>query len=70
VLATIGVLIGSAIVIGGSISIPTIAGAAWLGPLILVVLISAEIVLYSVLLRSAGRLLEKRRESLVEALQV
>jgi hypothetical protein len=70
VLATFGLLIANAIIIGGSISIPTIVGAAWLGPLILILLISIEIVLYMTFLRPAGRYLEKRRESLVEALQV
>ncbi len=70
VLATFGVLIANAIVIGGSISIPTIIGAAWLGPLTLAFLISIEIVLYAMLLRATGQFLENRRESLVEALQV
>jgi hypothetical protein len=70
VLATFGVLIVNALVVGGSLSIPALLGAGWLGPLLVALLIVAEIVLYSVMLRPAGRLLHSRRESLVEALQV
>jgi hypothetical protein len=69
VLATFGVLIGNALVIGGFIAIPAILGARWLGPLLLALLIVAEIVIYVVMLRSAGQLLDSRRESLIEALQ-
>ena len=70
VLATFGVLIGNALVIGGSVAIPALLGASWLGPLLLALLIAAEIVLYVVMLRPAGQLLDSRRESLIEALQV
>jgi len=69
VLATFGVLIGNALVIGSSVAIPSLLGARWLGPLILVFLIAAEIALYVVMLRPAGQLLDSRRESLIEALQ-
>ena len=70
VLATFGVLIGNALVIGGSMAIPALLGAKWLGPLILALLVAAEIVLYVVMLRSAGKILDSRRESLIEALQI
>jgi len=70
VLATFGVLIGSALVIGGLMAIPALLGVRWLGPLLLALLIAAEVVLYVVMLRSAGQLLDSRRESLIEALQV
>jgi hypothetical protein len=69
VLATFGVLIVNAVVIGGSISIPALLGVGWVGPLILLLLIAGEIVFYVAMLRPAGRLLEERRESLIEALQ-
>jgi hypothetical protein len=70
VLATFGVLISNALVIGGSMAIPALLGAKWAGPLILAMLIAAEIGFYRVMLRPAGQLLESRRESLIEALQV
>ena len=70
VLATFGVLIGNALVIGGSMAIPALLGAKWFGPLVLAMLIAAEIAFYRVMLRPAGQLLESRRESLIEALQV
>jgi hypothetical protein len=69
VLATFGLLIVNALVIGGSLSIPALLGAMWYGPLLVALLILAETVLYSMTLRPAGRLLQSRRESLVEALQ-
>jgi hypothetical protein len=69
VLATFGVLIGNALVIGGFMAVPALFGARWLGPLLLALLIAAEIVLYVVMLHSAGQLLDSRRESLIEALQ-
>ena len=61
---------GNALVIGGSVAIPAFVGASWLGPLLLAILIAAEIAFYRVMLRPAGQLLESRRESLIEALQV
>lgn len=69
VLATFGVLIGNALLIGGSVAIPALLGARWLGPILLVLLIGAEIALYGAMLRPAGKLLYSRRESLIEALQ-
>ena len=62
-------LIVSVLVIGASMTIPALLGVKWLGPLLVALLIVAEIVLYSMMLRPAGRLLQARRESLVEALQ-
>ena len=64
-----GVLIANALVIGGSLTIPALLGAMWFGPLLVALLIVAEIALYSAMLQSAGRLLQNRREALVEALQ-
>jgi len=69
VLATFGVLIGNALVIGSLVAVPALLGAKWLGPLLLVLLIAAEIVLYVVMLHPSGQLLESRRESLIETLQ-
>jgi len=69
VLATFGVLIGNALVIGSSVAIPSLLGARWLGPLLLALLIAAEIAFYVVMLGPAGRLLDSRRESLIETLQ-
>ena len=69
VLATFGVLIGNALLIGGFMAIPAFLGVKWLGPLLLTMLVAVEVVLYTVMLRPAGRLLDSRRESLIEALQ-
>jgi hypothetical protein len=69
VLATFGVLIGNALVIGSLVAVPALLGAKWLGPLLLVLLIAAEIVLYVMMLHPSGQLLESRRESLIETLQ-
>jgi hypothetical protein len=69
VLATFGVLIGNALLIGGLMAITAILGVKWLGPLLLAMLIAGEIFLYALMLRSAGQLLDSRRESLIEALQ-
>jgi hypothetical protein len=69
VLASFGVLIVNALVIGGCITIPTLFGYGWLGPLLLTVLIAIEVGVYSMTVRTAGRFLSSRRESLIEALQ-
>jgi hypothetical protein len=69
VLANFGVLIVSVLVIGGSMTITALLGVAWLGPLIVLLLLAGEIALYAVVLRSVGRLLEARRETLIDALQ-
>lgn len=69
VLATFGVLIANTLLIGGFLTIPTLFGLRWLGPLLLIVLIGVEVGIYSMMLRPAGRFLETRREALVEALQ-
>ena len=69
VLATFGVLILNALLIGGSMAVPALLGARWFGPVLLALLIAAEIAFYRVMLRPAGRLLDSRRESLIEALQ-
>jgi ABC-2 type transport system permease protein len=69
VLVTFGVLLANALVIGACLTIPAILGLAWLGPVLLLVLIGFEVGLYVTLLGPAGRFLESRRESLIEALQ-
>ena len=69
VLMTLGVLVLNGILIGGSLTIPALLGLAWLGPLVLLVLIGIEISLYSMMLQPAGRHLESHRESLIEGLQ-
>ena len=69
VLANFGVLIVSVLVVGGSMTIPALLGVSWGGPFLLLLLVGGEIALYVAMLRPAGRLLQARRESLVEALQ-
>lgn len=69
VLATFGLLLVDVFVIGGCLTIPSLAGSAWLGQVLLAGLTAFEIGLYLSVLRPAGRLLESRRESLIEALQ-
>jgi hypothetical protein len=69
VLATIGVLVVNAAVIGACLTIPALLGSAWMGPMVLAVLIVVEVSVYSMMLAPAGRLLESKRESLIEALQ-
>jgi hypothetical protein len=68
-LATFGVLLVNALVIGTCLTIPALLGSAWLGPVVLLVVTGFEVSLYTTLLGPAGRLLESRRESLIEALQ-
>jgi hypothetical protein len=51
------------------LTIPALLGLSWLGPFLLVVLIAFGVGLYALMLRPAGRLLESRRESLIETLQ-
>jgi hypothetical protein len=70
VLATFGVLIANVLVIGAMMTLPAVMGVSWLGPLLLLVLIAVETAVYAAMLRPAGRLLDRRRESLIEALQV
>lgn len=69
VLATFTVLICNVVVIGGSLVTPALFGFPWYGLPMIALLIVAEIALYKAMLRSMGRLLERRREFLVEALQ-
>jgi hypothetical protein len=69
VLANFGVLIACVLVIGGSMTIPALFGAIWLGPVLLALLILAEIVVYSLILPRFGELFYSRREAIVEALQ-
>jgi hypothetical protein len=70
VLATFGVLVLNALLIGSSVSIPAILGAAWFGPILLALLIVAEIVAYGLMLPRFGHLLDSRREAIIEALRV
>jgi len=70
VLASFGMLLVNVVLIGGLMAIPALMGAAWLGPFLLAVLLAVVITAYRVFLRPAARLLEQRRESLVEAVQI
>jgi hypothetical protein len=69
VMATFGVLLVNALVIGACLTIPALLGPVWLGPVLLLVLIGFEVGLYVAMLGPAGRLLASRRESLIEALR-
>jgi hypothetical protein len=70
ILVSFGVLLFNGVVVGGLVAIPALLGFVWLQPIFLAILLAVEVVFYRVLLRAAGRLLEDRREELVEALQV
>jgi hypothetical protein len=69
VLASFGMLLVNVVLIGGLMAIPALLGAAWLGPVLLGVLLAVVITAYRVFLRPAARLLQQRRESLIEAVQ-
>jgi hypothetical protein len=70
ILVSFGVLLLNVVLVGGLVAIPALLGFVWLQPIFLAVLLAVEVLFYRVLLRVAGRLLEDRREELVEALQV
>jgi len=68
-LASFGMLLVNVVLIGSLMAIPALLGAAWLCPILLGVLLAIVITAYRVFLRPAARLLQQRRESLVEAVQ-
>ena len=70
ILVSFGVLLFNVALVGGLVAIPALLGTVWMQPIFLAVLLAVEVVIYKILLRAAGRLLEDRREELVEALQV
>jgi hypothetical protein len=70
VLVSFGVLLFNVVLVGGLVAIPALLGSVWMQPIFLVFLVAVEVVFYKVLLRAAGRLLEDRREELLEALRV
>jgi hypothetical protein len=70
VLASFGMLLVNVVLIGGLLAISALLGAAWLVPVLLGLLLIVEITAYPVFLRPAARLLEQRREALVEAVQI
>ena len=69
VLASFGMLLVNALLIGGLMAIPALLGVAWLGPVLLAVFLAAVITAYRVFLHPAARLLLQRREALIEAVQ-
>jgi len=70
VLASFGMLLVNVVLIGGLLAIAALLGAAWLGPVLFGVLLAVEIAAYPIFLRPAARLLQQRRESLIEAVQI
>jgi hypothetical protein len=70
ILASFGILLANVVVIGGLVAIPALLGAVWLQPILLAGLVAAEVFVYRVMLQPAALLLQNRRESLVEALEV
>lgn len=62
-------LLANVILIGVLVAIACLAASPWLLPILLVVLLGIQVGAYRVLLAPASRLLEERRESLVEAVQ-
>jgi hypothetical protein len=69
VLVSFGVLIANVILIGGLVVMAELAPSPWVQPLLLMILVGLEVAAYRILLGPAARLLEERRESLVEAVQ-
>jgi hypothetical protein len=69
VLASFGMLLVNAILIGGLMAIPALLGVAWLCPVLLGALLVVEITAYRVFLHPAARLLLERREALIGAVQ-
>ena len=65
-----GMLVVTALLVGGLVAIPALLGASWLQPLLLAALVAVEVVIYRVMLRPVACLMADRRERLVEALQI
>jgi len=70
ILASFAMFLVNTVLIGGLVAIPALLGAVWLQPILLAGLFAAEVFVYRIMLQPAAILLENRRESLVEALEV
>ena len=68
VVVSFGMLLVSSLLVGGLVVVGSLADAAWLQPMLLLLLVAVNAAAYTVFLTPAARLLESRRESLVEAL--
>jgi hypothetical protein len=68
VVVSFGMLLVSSLLVGGLVVVGSLADAAWLQPMLLLLLVAVNVAAYTVFLTPAARLLESRRESLVEAL--
>jgi hypothetical protein len=69
VLVSFGVLLANVILIGGLVVMAELAPSPWVQPLLLMILVGLEAAAYRILLGPAARLLEERRESVVETVQ-
>lgn len=67
VLVSFALLAVNLVLIGVPVLVTSMMGAEWAQPLVLVVLIAAEFGIYRLMLPAAARLVEERRESLVDA---
>ncbi len=68
ILVSFGMLILNVIVIGGLVLIAALAGSPWLQSVLLMAYLIIQIAAYRALLSPAAQLLERRRETLIEAL--
>lgn len=69
ILVSFGMLIAIMLLIGGLALIAALAGSPWLQPVFILVLVAIEIAVYQAMLSPAAELLERRKETLVEAVQ-
>jgi len=69
ILVSFGILLANMIVIGGLVVIAALAAVPWLQPSLMLLLVLLMIVAYRISLAPAARLLESRRESLMEAVK-
>ena len=69
IMVSFGMLLANVILIGVPVVIASLAASPWLLPILLVVLLGIQVGAYRVLLAPASRLLEERKESLVEGVQ-
>ena len=70
IFVSFGMLIVNVIVIGGLVLIAALAGSPWLQSLLLMAYLFIQIAVYRTLLGPAAQLLERRKETLIEALKV
>ena len=55
------------VLIGGPVALTSLIGVVWMQPLVLVALVASEFGIYRLTLPAVARLVEERRETLVEA---